>query len=196
MIARAQNDETLPIPVVLNLSSWAAERLRFEDWLSEELNLRYGVPKATTLSWQRNNAILLLLDGLDEVRSQRREDCIRAINAYCRDNLVGIAICSRTAEYNAITTQLTIRGAVALVPLSITQIDSYIALVGDNLRALQLVLKQDSSLQDFVRSPLALSIAALAYRDSTIEEVRILKSDESRRRHLFDAYIAKANEKT
>lgn len=41
LLAEAQQDDTCPIPVILNLSSWAQERQTLADWLVEELFIAY-----------------------------------------------------------------------------------------------------------------------------------------------------------
>ena len=71
LIQRAREDITEPMPVVFNLASWQ-EKQSLPDWLAEQLNIVYYVPKKTGLSWVHENRMLLLLDGLDEVQAERR----------------------------------------------------------------------------------------------------------------------------
>ena len=68
LIAQAQQDENLSIPVVFNLSSWAQKCAPLVEWLVDELNTRYDVPRKVGQAWIEANQVLLLLDGLDEVR--------------------------------------------------------------------------------------------------------------------------------
>jgi hypothetical protein len=72
LIARAEQDEEHPIPVVFNLSSWTTKRLPLKDWLIEELNQRYDVPRKLAQRWMDTDAVLPLLDGLDEVAADHR----------------------------------------------------------------------------------------------------------------------------
>ncbi|MBL8063287.1 MAG: NACHT domain-containing protein, partial [Anaerolineales bacterium] len=67
LIERARGDVTEPIPIVFNLASWT-EKLSLADWLAQELNNLYSVPRKTAPDWVNGNKLLLLLDGLDEVR--------------------------------------------------------------------------------------------------------------------------------
>jgi hypothetical protein len=53
LIHRAEIDETQPIPVVFNLSSWAAERKPLDEWLVYELSSKYQVPKKNRKSMGR-----------------------------------------------------------------------------------------------------------------------------------------------
>src|SRR5215207_5401973 len=79
LIQRARRDETKPIPVVFNLGSWK-EKPTLSHWLEEELNTFYYVPRKTALDWINENRLLLLLDGLDEVKEDNRAKCVEAIN--------------------------------------------------------------------------------------------------------------------
>ena len=51
LVAHAEKEETDPVPVVFNLSSWAVKQPPLKDWLVEELNQRYDVPKKTAQGW-------------------------------------------------------------------------------------------------------------------------------------------------
>src|SRR5689334_20103301 len=44
LLDRAERDDTHPMPVVFNLSSWAVKRSLLAEWLVDELNERYDVP--------------------------------------------------------------------------------------------------------------------------------------------------------
>src|SRR6266487_1142515 len=67
LLIRATKDETHPIPVVFNLSSWAVKHQPLTNWLVEELNTKYQVPRKLGQVWVEANQIMPLLDGLDEV---------------------------------------------------------------------------------------------------------------------------------
>ncbi|MBV7328221.1 NACHT domain-containing protein [Chloroflexi bacterium TSY] len=191
LITRAEVDYTLPIPVVFNLSSWSEKRKLITEWLVDEFNSKYSIPKKVAQSWVANDEILLLLDGLDEVKPEYREECIKAINAFRQNHLVPMAVCSRTAEYEALTNQLKLQGAVILKPLTSQQIDDYLTGAGRKLTAMGDMLQQDTTLRELAQSPLLLSIMTLAYHTIPVAEIEVLDSIEARRRHLFNAYINK-----
>ncbi len=114
LIAHAEEDERHPIPVVFNLSSWATKRKPLTNWLVEELNERYDVPKKAAQGWVNADALLLLLDGLDEVAPEYRNACIEVINDYRQERgFVPLAICSRVVDYEALTVKLRLQGKVA-----------------------------------------------------------------------------------
>lgn len=188
-IERAEQDETRHIPVVFNLSSWAVKQAPLEGWLLDELRTKYQIPRRIARPWIEGDHLLLLLDGLDEVKADARDKCVAAINAYREEHLVLLAVCSRTADYEALAARLHLRGAIGLRPLTPTQIDAYLAGAGTELRAVRATLQHDPVLQEMAQSPLMLSVMALAYRGLEVEELQMLATPETRRQHLFDTYV-------
>jgi len=127
LLARSQANESEPLPVVFNLSSWAKKRLPLTEWLVEELHDKYDVQHQIGNTWVRNDDLLLLLDGLDEVAPTAREACIDAINLYRQEHsLVPVVVCSRSTEYLHQQTQLRLQKAVVIQPLTNEQIDDYL----------------------------------------------------------------------
>src|SRR6266567_3347087 len=102
LLARAQANEQYPMPVVFNLSSWAMKQQPLVDWLVEELNTKYQVPRKLAQALLPADQILPLLDGLDEVAPTARTACIEAINTYRQEHaLFPLVVCSRQADYLA-----------------------------------------------------------------------------------------------
>ena len=189
-IARAEQDPMQPIPVVFNLSSWAEKRPSLTGWLMDELNTRYYVPKRIARSWVENDDLSLLLDGLDEVRAGHRGACVEAINDFRREHgLTSLAVCSRIADYEVLTTKLEFQGAVLLQLLTPQQIEKYLAGSGTELSAVRETLQDDTALQELAQTPLMLSIMTLAYRGLSAEGLQVLDTIAARRKHLFDAYV-------
>lgn len=189
LIAHAEQDVTKPLPVVFNLSSWSEEHQNLGTWLIRELNTKYNIPLKLAQQWVNSDDLLLLLDGLDEVQQAQRKTCIQVINNHCRDRMIAIAICSRTTEYQLSKTQLQLRGAIVLQPLTDQQIDAYLDSSGEKLRVVRELLSQDATLKELAQSPLTLSIMSLAYQDKLAQNVQFFDSRDARRKHLFDAYI-------
>ena len=71
LLGRAEREELHPLPVVFNLSSWARKQQPLADWLVEELNRTYQVPRKLGQAMVDADHILPLLDGLDEVAPRR-----------------------------------------------------------------------------------------------------------------------------
>ncbi len=189
-IKAAKENPTQPIPVVFNLSSWAQAERPLTEWLIAELNDKYLIPPNISRDWLRQDMLLLLLDGLDEVKANRQAACVQAINQFRQAHgLAQIVVCSRLQEYEAVGDKLRLDTAVILQPLTPTQIDVYLQAGGERLRAVRTTLAQDVTLRQMAQSPLLLSIMTLAYRDLAPEKVQETTSLEARRTHLFESYV-------
>ncbi len=196
LIARAREDVTQPIPMVFNLASWT-ERLSLADWLTQELNNIYSVPKKTAPDWIKGNKLLLLLDGLDEVRQESRAKCVGAINTFRKEHgLTSLAVCSRSQDYADLNTKLSFEGAIEVQPLTQKQIIEFFNHFGKEMTGIKQVLKKDIALREMAETPLFLSIMIMAYRDK--QDVDILTSQDrsAQRTHLFDKYIERMLERS
>ncbi|MER7272048.1 NACHT domain-containing protein [Micromonospora carbonacea] len=166
LVDAAERDPDVPIPVVLNLSSWATRRLPLEQWLAAELTERYGIPPRQATAWIEVGAVLPLLDGLDEVVAARRDECAAAIAVFhARQPLTPIAVCCRESEYRELRTSLPVYGTVTIQPLTRPQIERYLDRSGPALAGLRAALAADEGLWEFTGSPLLLAIMGLAYAD-------------------------------
>lgn len=189
LLELAELDERQSVPLVFNLSSWAKKRVPLFAWLVEELNRTYQVNRKFASQWLETEPIHLLLDGLDEVAAESREACVTAINDFRQEyGLTSIAICSRTADYAQLATQLQLPGAVHIQPLTDEQIDHYLAAAGEPLAAVRTVIQTDTALHELAQSPLSLSILTLAYQGYTADQLSS-GSLEQRRHHLFTTYV-------
>ena len=191
LIARAEQDEGYAIPVVFNLSSWVDKRRPLQEWLVEELNTKYDVPRKLAQAWIEAATVLPLLDGLDEVPVQHRTICVEAINRYRQEEqgLMPLAVCSRVADYLSMTAQLRLRGAVLVEPLTQQQINSYLERVGDKLVGVQAAVRADADLGEMLNTPLMLSIVTVAYAGKSAADIQAVQTPDRQRQHLFDAYI-------
>jgi hypothetical protein len=181
---------------VFNLSSWAEKRQPIAEWLVDELNVKYNIPKKIARPWVEHDELLLLLDGLDEVQSELREACVKAINDFRQEHgLTPLVVCSRIADYEALTTRLKLQGAVLLQSLTPEQIDQYLEGAGTELLAVRRTLQHDTTLQELAQSPLMLSIMTLAYRGTSVQDLQSLDTTEARRSHVLDAYVQRMFER-
>ncbi|MEA5509547.1 NACHT domain-containing protein [Crocosphaera sp. UHCC 0190] len=190
LITRAETDLSRLIPVVFNLSSWGSKQQTIADWLVEELSSKYQVPKALGKDWVENQQLILLLDGLDEVKANRREACVEAINQFTQKyGQTEMVVCSRIADYEILSNRLQLRGAIYIRSLTPEQVNQYLDSAGEQLEAVKTLLTEDTELQELAKSPLTLNIITLAYHSKSLEELPQTGSLEVRRQHLFNAYI-------
>ncbi|HSG15850.1 MAG TPA: NACHT domain-containing protein, partial [Anaerolineae bacterium] len=166
LINRAEREPSEPIPVILNLMSWANQQRPLADWIVEELTAKYMIPRRIGRQWLEDDDLLLLLDGFDDVPSRQRRRCAEAINGFrATRGLSGIVVCSRSEEYAAVEVKLKLGDAVEIQPLNDEQIDTYLVAEGPRLAQLQAAIQRDPTMQDMARNPLMLSIMSLAYDD-------------------------------
>jgi serine/threonine protein kinase/DNA polymerase III delta prime subunit len=190
LLDRAEQNEHDPIPVVFNLSTWAAKQQCLTDWLAEELMSKYQVPRKLGKTLVDADQILPLLDGLDEVAPKERTLCIGAINVYRQEHgWQPLVVCSRRADYLAQTMRVQLGCAVGIQPLTEQQIDDYLVSGGESLFALRVAMHQDETLRELTCTPLMLSILTLTYRDISIEDLLKVPSLSERQRLVFEHYV-------
>ena len=189
LLDRAVQNERHLIPVVFNLSSWAEQRLALADWLMDELHKRYDVPRQLAKTWVDLEIILPLLDGLDEVAIDHREACAEAINTFLREHSrLPMVVCSRVADYEALTVRLRLPSAVIIQLLSREQVQRYFDHTGIALIGLRTALQDDDTFWDLLNTPLMLDIATHAYKGRSADEIASVGTVEEYRRHVFAAY--------
>jgi GTPase SAR1 family protein len=196
LIARAEETLSQRIPVVFNLSSWGNKKQPIADWLVRELYSKYGVSQSLAKTWVKQQQLLLMLDGLDEVKNEYRQACVRALNQFMQNyGQTEMVVCSRIQDYQALSVPLTLRGAICVLPLNNQQIERYLKGLGDRTLAVQILLQKDTALQELASSPLILSIMTLAYGDISVRDLPQLNSIKQRRQHLFNTYIQRMFER-
>ena len=195
LLDEAQHDETQPIPVIFNLSSWSQWHPSLKRWLVQELCDQYKLSQRFAKQWLQENRILPLLDGLDEVAEPQRKGCVAAINAFMKEyGTEGIVVCSRSTDFLNLDAKLSLDMAVQVQPLDDTQIANYLHQAGAPLAGVKAVLDQNTELHELVRSPLLLNIMSLAYQDQRPEELLGLEA-AAQRRCLFDRYVQRMFER-
>jgi eukaryotic-like serine/threonine-protein kinase len=191
LCARMREDESQPVPVFLNLASWGNRRLPLADWLVEELNAEYQVNRALGRIWLQQNRLALMLDGLDEVAVEARRACIEAINAFWTDHgAMPIAVTSRLREYQECGVLLIFFGGVLIQKLTDAQVERFLESGEQPLAALRQAIHSDTNLRELARTPLMLSVMALAYQGSGAVETGIAAANEDAlRQQIFAAYV-------
>jgi len=191
LLTRAEQDITQPIPVLVNLSSWALNKPPLTTWLEEQLYLMYGIPRHLSHAWIERNELLLLLDGLDEMEPSARSTCIASINDY-RDqakHVVSLVACSRRDEYLAQEKRLQWLATVEVQRLTLERVEGYLKGVGKPLAVVQAALQSNAILRELVITPLLLSMVLLAYQGKTVEDLPHLSSAEEQQRQVFEDYV-------
>jgi DNA polymerase III delta prime subunit len=190
LLDRAEQDETQPIPVVFNLSSWRDDKQTIADWLVQELREKYQVPKALSKTWIKNEQLLLLLDGLDEVRADERNSCVRALNQFIQEcGKTETVVCSRIKDYEALSERLKFQSAIFLKPLTTDQVNQYLTKAEEGLTGVRTAIQGDSILQELVKTPLMLSVITVTFEGILAQDLPQVSSREEYLEYLFNAYI-------
>ncbi|CCH29983.1 NACHT domain-containing protein [Actinosynnema sp. NPDC047251] len=113
LVRRAERAHRVPqpVPAVLSLAGWGRRRrvsLRRKgpdeppallDWLLAQARTRYGLLPDVARAWLRQRQLVLLLDGLDEVRADLRRACVKAIDELAADPAAPpLVVTCRTGE--------------------------------------------------------------------------------------------------
>lgn len=184
---KPENDK--PLPVVLNLSSWARERKPLEEWIVADLKQQYQLAEKVTHAWVEHEQLALMLDGLDEVDESHRDNCADTINSFKEEHGCPLVVCSRTKDYDQLASRLNLTRAIEIQELTDKQIDDFLSNPGLQLQAVRETILSDTDLRDLATTPLILNVMTLAYRGLKKEDLPKLASIEGRRKHLFNTYI-------
>jgi hypothetical protein len=181
LLAVAKTDAQAPVPIIFELSNWKDDRQAIDQWLVAQLKEEYNVDLKVGQHWIATHQILPLLDGLDEVGAERLPECVRKLNGFLPESEPDrqAVVCCRTQEFQMGECKLTgLNGAVELQPLSDEQIQRYLTAMKQPSLWTQ-TIKPSAELQDLARTPLMLTVMAVALVNRPVQT----KSE------LFEAYI-------
>jgi hypothetical protein len=132
-----------------------------KEWIARAARARYKIPAGVTKRWLADGALVLLLDGLDEIPPEEREVMVRLVNElHAGDAAPPVVVTCRSGEYEGLDARLRLEGAVRIEALTIEEVRSYADAGDERFEALRVLLRQDSDLGALVTTPLWLQIAA------------------------------------
>ncbi|MGB3572818.1 MAG: hypothetical protein WBA01_12295, partial [Phormidesmis sp.] len=178
--------------------SWAKRQKPIADWLIDELYEKYQVPASLGKRWLKQQQLILLLDGLDEVDISCRNNCVQALNEFIKlFPQIELAVCSRIKDYEALTERLKISSALCLQPFSSSQINQFLNEFEDDLAGLRELISENIELRQFSKTPLILYLMSVAYKGWSAEKLSShLCSAENQNHHLFNTYVERRLEQT
>jgi len=201
LVERAETDSDAPIPVILELSEWRTVTKRefpdfwnqekydpsIKEWILSQLWSK-GVSQEIGEQWIREKELVLLLDGLDELPSERQAKCVRAINQFLDSEFspLHLVVCSRKEEYEEYEEVLHLNGAIYLEDLSVEQIQHYFTSV--NLGEFWESIKDSEKIVNFISQPLFLAITSIAYQQIDVEEWRNCNTEQRAIDYLLGIY--------
>jgi len=162
LIREVRNHEDRSLPVYLHLSTWASRRGPMRDWVVDQLHQLYQVPVPLGRHWIASGALLLLLDGLDEISDPiARSACAKEINTYNRFGSQVPAptiVACRTEEYDVLGVALNLGEAAVVRPLDPDIVLQQLTLSGPSARTLVARLIENPDLRNLLRSPLLVTM--------------------------------------
>ncbi len=202
VLATRAEDKQAPLPIVLTLAGWGRQAGRPQlwdmvrrstllprwlrspaprvdepealvDWLLSRASQLYRIPPPVSREWLAGRRAVLILDGLDEVRADVRDRCVRELDSLVHDPATPFVVVScRTADYEDLLVRPRLRREVTVAPLSPEQV------------ARHLDVPVDDDLRRVVDSPLWLRVAQVV-----AGRLEAGIGPERLRHHLLDVYL-------
>lgn len=144
------------LPVLLNLATWKKEYITLDTWLKEILPNELGVSKALAAHILVQERLILLFDGLDEVKAFDRESCLTAIGRYGEVAQRQYVITSRIEEYKHVSKDAPVYLQIEVGNLTIEQIETELTRIGytqPEAKPLLQALKNDTLLREAAQVP-------------------------------------------
>ncbi|MEU8143225.1 NACHT domain-containing protein [Nonomuraea sp. NPDC048901] len=175
-----------PIPVILRLSTWRPSEQTLQTWINTRLREDYDFDEPLDMEH-----LLLILDGLDEMPCPAREEALTRINAAFSARFP-IVLTSRTEEYVATIESrrsdvLTAAAAIELQPLNAAAVRDYLTITTKPARLsewtnvfAELTANPDGELARGLSTPLAISLARVAYAERAADPDHLLSFRTSR----------------
>ncbi|GAB3855559.1 hypothetical protein GCM10029963_50530 [Micromonospora andamanensis] len=131
-LAKVEGEE-LKVPVIFNLTSWPSEK-KFDDWLVEEISMRFRLSPAAARELVHDKRILPILDGLDEMDTEaespdRAEWAVGQLNDYIAINWnEPIVVISRSGSqyYSRLRARFRNMQAISIKPISSRRAEKYL----------------------------------------------------------------------
>ncbi|MFF0075207.1 NACHT domain-containing protein [Streptomyces sp. NPDC005494] len=186
-IERALQDDQDPVPFYLHLSDWSSTRKDMRIWLTRSIRENYGILPSMCGRWIDRAEVMVVLDGLDELRLRERRECISAINRFVSEYpAVQVVVACRFSEYRDTGRKLHLRASLVIEKIEEGAISEVLNKAGDGLGRLNQALNRDKKLRDLLRNPLFFRLAISLYSEGGDVD---LSSSTDRRKGLLAAYV-------
>lgn len=202
------------IPFIFNLASWSPKYERFEDWVKAALESGYGLSKEFAEDLLRQERIVFLLDGLDELgrnedekrAAEMRRELLKSLNQYLSRGKK-VVICCRRDEFVQIKRlkgpDAPVAAKVALLDLTKPQIENALSEAihrtgntGNKIDAISAghlleFLKQRRSkvLLDVLQTPFYFTTALEVFDKSILDDDQLPNRTDALKKYLLDKFI-------
>ena len=118
LIHLAEEEAAAAVPVLLDLGGWVGdEQGSFADWVSRAVDDLYGVPSGVVQHMLMNAQVILLLDGVDEMRPGERERAARSLRKMLDELRIPTIIGCRPERYSELRATLGLDRELVLAAL-------------------------------------------------------------------------------
>lgn len=163
LLQTAQDNDAAPLPVVFECSEWDGRELSL--WMAAQLHRKYSFPEDMARHLVQAHDILPLLDGLDELATEKRGSFVSQFNLFA-DNRP-LVLCCRLEEYRQLREsegqKLALRNAAILQDITPQRLKGHLLRTG--LEDIWTVLEQSrieagqpQSLLELAQRPLFLGV--------------------------------------
>ena len=197
--AQPLSEDETRIPIILSAASWGSRKYSsLQDWLQTELMNTYFLAKDVAKMLVADDALLLFIDGVDEIlQPDRRIKFIRAIAAYhtVADATPSLVLSMRTEEWQLLAPEFPFTEDclhIKVQPLTRTQVELYLDACGSIGNGLRITFSHNVALQELVCTPLFLEIAVVALSNAHDDPLTAGLSTELLQVELFHRYTKQA----
>ncbi|MCB0370019.1 MAG: NACHT domain-containing protein [Bdellovibrionales bacterium] len=195
-IQAARQNTQLPIPIYLKLDSWKNDFETFDDWLIEEMETAFGIPKSISRALIQGNQIQFFLDGLDEVDYSLLHECANTVADFANRYWNGLFIATRLQQFQEVSRFFSFARVFEVQTLTRDQVEEYLIGASWDKKAVRGTLKYDSELKEFANTPFMLKVLLQAFQSlssvttqPTKQQLSQFKEVEDRRGYVIKEYI-------
>ena len=186
------------LPVLLNLATWSKEFTTLEAWLKKILPAETGTSDRYAAELIRQNRLILLFDGFDEIREEDRLSCLEAINRYGEESQRQYAISSRKQEFKEVNKAVLVHLPIEVCPLTLEQMKAELLRLWENPdkpeRGAKLLLdaiEKDTLLREVVQTPFYFNTLQILFNGGlTVAELQFVTgSIEGRQSEIKERFV-------
>jgi hypothetical protein len=177
LLEKRTEDKSIPVPLLISASSYD-DRYPWEDWLAQDIAVRFNLSEDNATKLVRDSRILPIVDGIDEMdppgERKRAHDLITALNSWMRGRgRASVVVTCRRGDYAHLTRVLDRATHIEIVPLTGYQAADYLReqfMSEDENRRWTRVLAElranpSGLLASQMSTPWRLTLALAAFRD-------------------------------
>ena len=186
--------EPSALPVVLNFATWNKKFNTLNEWLLEILPAELGVTKRYANTILKQNQLIFLFDGFDEIEESSRKACLDAIGQFGADANQKFVITSRIEEYKNVTKDAPVYAQIQVASLSFKQIETELekqSFKQPEAKTLLNALKSDELLRQIAEVPFYFNTLQLLFANgNTLSEFNFSsQTTESRQNEIVEHFV-------